>query len=74
MVGLREFELSGLHCYIISLSVNISAGVNITGDLVVYNTSKAIVLIQANDEANGVFRFGAPYSIEVEEGSTVVLG
>lgn len=39
----------------------------------VYNVTEAAVIIYANDDAGGVFRFGGPYFREVNEGETVVM-
>lgn len=40
----------------------------------IYNMTEALVVITANDNANGVFRFGAPYSLNTREGDEVILG
>lgn len=39
-----------------------------------YNVTKATVVIQPNDEANGMFRFGGPYDIVAQEGDELKVG
>ncbi|XP_032809135.2 adhesion G-protein coupled receptor V1 isoform X2 [Petromyzon marinus] len=44
-----------------------------TGDVVLHGSSTATLIIEANDDPNGLFSFNEPHEINIEEGSTAIL-
>ena len=56
-----------IHC--IFRSVFVYTSISSPGDVSAYYTPNATVVIAANDKANGVFKFVAPFTQSTAEGS-----